>query len=422
MFEYLKFLFMILKILLKFLFVIFLINSTFSFSQNIIPYKKGKWGFIDTTNNKIVVPAIYDEATEFRDSIGIVAYRNFDGDLKYGLVNIKREIPPKFIFDYIYFENTDNQSSDYKIAAFQLIKKNGDKAEKKFYINSNCNCVPQNYYSCPPKIKTDTSNSTRDIILIQKAEEALIYHDTLIALELCKEAINYNPSNPYPYYWGIKNFLNLDFFFSTKKNQILDTNIITWLEENIDLALTLEKDTSRIVTILDAKYKFNKYILKKENDLKLSEKERREMNICVEHNDPGIIIGYNRGRSNFFEIGYVKGIWMEKNKFINVNALIGFSLIKSTDGFQDGIKLQYLAFHSPIDIGLYPVLFTDYDIFSVGFMPEIGININKLCITYGYTFINRVDFDKIQGHNLNIRLIIPLRKRISYAYKLFSSQ
>ena len=50
-----------------------------------------KWGYINT-KGKIVVPMEYDEAGDFQDELAMVAKNDVDGNKKYGIIDIEKNM------------------------------------------------------------------------------------------------------------------------------------------------------------------------------------------------------------------------------------------------------------------------------------------------------------------------------------------
>ena len=117
--------------------------------------------------------------------------------------------------------------------------------------------------------------------------------------------------------------------------------------------------------------------------------------------------GYGYNKINTIEMNVGLSFSKRFSPLIYPSVFLGAGYEYGIEERIDAIKINF-TIHSPVNIRLLPILFTDHTHWKFGFRPEIGLAIRKLTFSYGYTFVDKHLFEAVRGHRFGIRCLIPV--------------
>jgi hypothetical protein len=384
-------------------------------AQDIQPFKDKEtklWGFRDEETGNIIMNARYEKTIEYHDTLGIVTQ-----DGKFGLVGVSgKEIIP-CSYNNLYFEKAD-RANRWKIATayyndsiFYL---------PVYYINTSGKCVPTDYYPCPGNVPMDTSDCSEEVKLIQRGNKALESCELTKATGLYKQAIKANPDNPASYYWYSYIYMEMLCGYITKDTVRAH---MTEIDEYLKKAYNTETNEVPKAKIGTERYRLYSGYISNKKEKKTIAGDMMGMGATVSkfglyvqggvqylNQEPGVEFGIFFGDKDYGEKGFLG------RKQAGTSLDFGITYEHRINENVGCFKLMLLNVQSPITIGYYPVIYTDFNKWAIGFRPEGGFSYRKFSVAYGYNWISKKNFPEYRGHFFALRYHFFAGGRKSYFY------
>ncbi len=262
----------------------FVLRFSFSHSQTLVPYydrAKGKWGFQDKETKKVEVQPQFDNAVAWWKDYGIVMSEG-----KYGLIDKSGNKVSPFILDYIYVKDCEGCGEEGRLTSeANYVRTKYTYTKREFFINEKCECVPQPFYPCPPLVKMDTSSTTENLRILQRAEFHLHLGDVRKAMQYAENAIDADTNEASTYFWKAmhQGYLH-NIAISDSPESMIQTNKVdrmtweyTYNEESKIWENRLASSQSDHIT--QETYDYEMKLLNEENESMKKKFEKREREI-----------------------------------------------------------------------------------------------------------------------------------------------
>lgn len=144
------------------------------------------------------------------------------------------------------------------------------------------------------------------------------------------------------------------------------------------------------------------------------EKKSSKPKIKVYQSTSGMLVGYQRGKVNFFELGAERNwrrIRLVKPRVFAISGTAEYNLWHNTMAIRVGAwrKVGRLRF----TYGLHGGYFTDFDGGNAGFGPAIGFKLLGFHGQLGYNYlIGQPRVEQVNSLYMNLRYFIPLHSQM----------
>ncbi len=396
------------KVWIYFFIIIFSGNAI---AQKYICYKKdGKYGIKNKITGKIIIEPKYSGVVSIGDStFAVQAWGN-----EYAIIDLTDKIVVPFSKDYTYF---NMQDSDY---LNQYMEFSSKKYYYNYYIYTSRKCITRDYFPCPywKEMNEDSIQTYQKHLNLSFYYYEIGQFDSAIYFR--EKALTESSENPSVYYLCALGALNLKngWIIANKKsfNQLEKYKIDYYLQ----IAAKLENRKVHLLQIYNLQWPFYKYIQKDRAMRKQVDLEADK--IITYYNTSGsfLICGLSYYNEKEFELGYAFGsfnIYRQNGfpKHFFDSFLIGISYLRNYNDITDGYKIYLISFVKPLNVGLYPILYTDYDKSSFALRPELGFGSWHWSFSVGYNlFIGKNYWNYLNKLSFNLRYYLPMKISKTY--------
>ncbi|GAB2967119.1 hypothetical protein GCM10027048_42210 [Hymenobacter coalescens] len=132
----------------------------------------------------------------------------------------------------------------------------------------------------------------------------------------------------------------------------------------------------------------------------------------------GVTLGLNYGRYLFAEVGHYRSYVYRMGALPLYSTAWHYGCeVSYLDRLVIAPKVQARVHVVFANVGLAPVLYTDFDAVSLKLRPEIGFSLSNVDVNYGYNagVVNN-EFDKASRHLVALRYYLVVKKRSHREY------
>ncbi len=366
------------------------------------------WG-LENIDGEEVVPAKFENIIDYNDSLIIIS----EDDLY-------------FVVDHE--GNTQVKPNNY-LLEFELFNPNhlGEimvgTCLGYAYINQDGQCIPTDYYPCCTHFENiQKEGISQDLLYIQQSVDYLEEENNEKAIEFAQKAIDSNPNNPANYYWYSNLIINNLVYETSIKKTIKPYH--ENIENYINKAIELEKDTFNAILPLGRKHQFERKFNRNNKEKKIAYQQLKEYEAVV--NRFGMMGGVGTSYSNNnYAVGLSLGYGGFERRLSNINNYWSFFqgltyehfFQNITDSYRYQSSFSYFWGYSSLELGMI----TDYKIRAFELRYDIGLSFYGLKLTAGYNFVSKKKFPEHRRFVFSLKYEFPiLTNKYFTPYQLFN--
>ena len=385
------------------------------------PFKENNlWGLKESQTNNVTVSPRYIDLICYNDSLLIVlneSKNSFFKPIDCLMINYKGDTLVSSGTGLVHLSFDVKHQGKFLLNEVYVV--NGRKELYTYFISPNRECIPYDYYPCPPSVEMSNDSIPLYLSIIQKAEEFKDKGHYDKAVEQIIYTLEIEPDNPFTYYWGAKYFLeNLSpfqrqqlFYFYNVNNDTIEL----WLKK----ALFLETNDSYKLKIFNQMNLYNSIYNPSITANRKIYNDARKIASFYSSKGFTILFGLEFTNNGAFEVGF--GIsTIQKNKEYSFSKNNNFSFITIGGSYiyfpksdLRGFKLNLFSFYAPVRFGFSPIFYTNKEnnlnhlIFAI--RPELGYSYQNILLYYGFNIYKRNEsFSEFSKHIVGIRYIFQI--------------